>query len=480
MSLPAWDNKVAANIHCCWHSILQYLPELSCWPSGSIEVITPIGVVQMDKNVLWFWCRLVVISMFFHDIIPFRILEAQLLEVVGIVHTHVIGLILHHRHSPAFELKKVILHLIITSRCNDSHCLSIKLPWFLLVHIESADSHGTITGTAHNSIRMFRRNLAFSREGVIFIELGNEAIGIASQSSIHIPEDSSHLTTTDGALRGIEPSATFISHGANGLKTTFKSCGIMQIDGRHTRDIEVLIVLCRSNAPTHSWRSRGRIDVSHQIQVVIEWRSMQTIGQMVHEVTGTTFNESMIIMEDIAGSIVKHSGATPEGCEGEEIVQSGWCMWRLQVPTKARGMCRIIEESHVRLRPSSTGNQAHTPATMTVGRHVGTVPGIGMGHVETQGVRHLADTYNIHQYPCTYSICRPKLAQYSVMLCKFSGLMTWPFAIQRVVLQSSKKGRVSYAYAAYAFFSFGCANRTAALRKSYTYKAYWNWSGVWP
>ena len=57
------------------------------------------------------------------------------------------------------------------------------------------------------------------------------------------------------------------------------------------------------------------------------------------------------------------------------------------MPTKAGGMCRIIEESHVRLRPSRTGNQAHTPATMTVGRHVGTVPGIGMGQVETQGVR---------------------------------------------------------------------------------------------
>lgn len=352
----------------------------------------------MEKNVLWFWCRLVVISMFFHDIIPFWILEAQVLEVVGIVDTHVIGLILHHWHSPASDFQKVILHLIITSWCNDSHCFPIQLPWFLLVHLESADSHGTITGTTHNSILMFRRSLAYSREGVEFIELGDEAIRIARQSPIHIPEDSSHLTTiTEGVLRWIEPSATFISHGTNGLKTTFESSLITQIDGRHTRDIEVLIVLCRSNAPIHSWSRRGRIDVAHQNQVVIEWRSMQTIGQMVHEVTGTTFNESMIIMEDIAGSIVEHSGATPEGCEGEEIVQSGWCMWRLQVPTKAGGMCRIIEESHVRLRPSRTGNQAHTPATMTVGRHVGTVPGIGMGQVDTQGVRQ--------QYPCTHSIC---------------------------------------------------------------------------
>lgn len=277
---------------------------------------------------------------------------------------------------------------------------------------------------------MFRWSLAFSREGVEFIELGDEAIRIARQSPIHIPEDSSHLTTiTEGVLRWIEPSATFISHGTNGLKTTFESSLITQIDGRHTRDIEVLIVLCRSNAPIHSWSRRGRIDVAHQNQVVIEWRSMQTIGQMVHEVTGTTFNESMIIMEDIAGSIVEHSGATPEGCEGEEIVQSGWCMWRLQVPTKAGGMCRIIEESHVRLRPSRTGNQAHTPATMTVGRHVGTVPGIGMGQVETQGVRQ--------QYPCTYSIC-PCPDWPNTWWCFLILAVLWYYHLP-FVLQSSKR-----------------------------------------
>ena len=69
--------------------------------------------------------------MCFHDIGPHRILQGQPLEVIGIVHPHVVGLILHHRKGPALHFEEVVGDLIEARRTEDIHLLSIQLPWLL-------------------------------------------------------------------------------------------------------------------------------------------------------------------------------------------------------------------------------------------------------------------------------------------------------------------------------------------------------------
>lgn len=118
-----------------------------------------------------------------------------------------------------------------------------------------------------------------------------------------------------------------------------------------------------------------RINVAHQIQIVIEGSCVQSVGQVVHEVACATFNEAMIIMEDVASSIVKHPSAAAEGGETQEVVQRRRRMRRFQVPTKARGMCRVVEEGQICLRPGRTRNLPDTPPSVAVGRQVGSVPG---------------------------------------------------------------------------------------------------------
>ena len=75
----------------------------------------------------------------FHDIGSHRILQAQSLEVVGIVHPHVVGLVLHHRKGPALHFEEVVADLIKARRTEDIHLLSIQLPWFLVRQPTSGD-----------------------------------------------------------------------------------------------------------------------------------------------------------------------------------------------------------------------------------------------------------------------------------------------------------------------------------------------------
>ena len=97
-----------------------------------------------------------------------------------------------------------------------------------------------------------------------------------------------------------------------------------------------------------------RINVAHQIQIVIERRCMQAVRQVVHEVTSATFDESMVIMEDVSSSIVEHASVAAEGCECQEVVQGWRRMWRFQMPTEARSMCGVVEEGQIRLLPCRT------------------------------------------------------------------------------------------------------------------------------
>jgi len=168
---------------------------------------------------------------------------------------------------------------------------------------------------------VFRGHVALSWKGVELKVLGDKAIGISRQGAIQVPKDASHLATvTEGALAAVEPSGTLISHGASGLKAPFKGGALVQIDAGHTRNIEILVVLGRSDTTAHPGMHGVRINVAHQNQVVIERRGVQIVGQVVHEVASPTFDESMIIMEDVASSIVEHSSVAAEGREALEVV----------------------------------------------------------------------------------------------------------------------------------------------------------------
>ena len=214
--------------------------------------------------------------MCFHDIGPHRILQGQPLEVIGIVHPHVVGLILHHRKGPALHFEEVVGDLIEARRTEDIHLLSIQLPWLLqpqaghpkawvlscfiimvplkaatlgyirgggafldksllVVHLHGAYPHGAIRSATDHAIHVFRGHIALSWKGVELKVLGDKAIGISRQGAIQVPKDARHLATvTEGALAAVEPSGTLISHGASCLKAPFKGSAIVQIDAGHT------------------------------------------------------------------------------------------------------------------------------------------------------------------------------------------------------------------------------------------------------
>lgn len=167
----------------------------------------------------------------------------------------------------------------------------------------------------------------------------------------------------------------FISHGTRGLKASFKGRRVVQVDHRGPRDVEVLVVLGRPDSAAHARAGGLRIHVSHQDQVVIEGRRVQAIGQMVHEMPRAAFDEAMIIVKDVARAVVEHASAAAEGGELVEGVQGRWCMRWLQMPSKAGGMCRVVEERQIRLSTCGATDLAHPPSPVAVRSQVRTVPG---------------------------------------------------------------------------------------------------------
>mmetsp|Transcript_81723 Transcript_81723/g.196017 ORF Transcript_81723/g.196017 Transcript_81723/m.196017 type:complete len:508 (-) Transcript_81723:32-1555(-) len=320
-------------------------------------------------------CDGVLVPMLLHDIVAEGIPQTELLEVVGILHFHVEGLILHNHHRPAAKLEEVIGYVALPGGGHHAHQLAVQLPGLRRVHQQPPHPQAAVRAAALHPVHVLRHHLAIG-EVVVGEVLRHETVGIPRQGAVHVPEDARLGSAAYGAARGIEPTDALEAHGASCLKASLEHRALPVVHHRQARHEKVLVVLGGPDANAAPRVGCLGIDVAHQDEVVVQGRRVKPVGQMVHEVPGAALHEAVVVVEDVPGAVVEHPGAAPECRERQEVVQRGWGVGRLQVPPEPRGVHRVVEEGEVRLLPRNPFNFLQAPATVTIGRHVVPVPAL--------------------------------------------------------------------------------------------------------
>mmetsp|Transcript_89139 Transcript_89139/g.160786 ORF Transcript_89139/g.160786 Transcript_89139/m.160786 type:complete len:293 (-) Transcript_89139:2574-3452(-) len=280
---------------------------------------------------------------------PRTIVERNLLEVVCILGSNVVRLVLHDDHGPAIQFLKVEVYGVVASGREDPHFLPVKLPRLLPIHEHPAHPHGAIWLATHHTTNVLWLDLALAGEMVEFRIPSHKAVWKASHRAVHVVIDSRHRPSVACPLRGVEPPRFLEAHGASSLKASIEYRIFEVVDDSHPGDVKIFVVLRCPNAQTASRGRRIWSNIADQVEVVIERSCVKIVTQVVHEVPGATFQEPVVVVEDVARTVVEHSRAAAEDCEVFEGVESWRCVRRLQMPPKSTGMGRVIEKGQVRL-----------------------------------------------------------------------------------------------------------------------------------
>lgn len=131
---------------------------------------------------------------------------------------------------------------------------------------------------------------------VVFVVQGHEAVGIPRKGAIEVPEYPRLARSAPGALRGVPPRGSLEAHGAGRLEAASEHGRLEVVYHREAGDIEVLVVFRAPDAQTTPGSRGFWSDIADKNEIVVEWRSMQPIAQVVHEVARAALDEAVVIV----------------------------------------------------------------------------------------------------------------------------------------------------------------------------------------
>mmetsp|Transcript_50958 Transcript_50958/g.148389 ORF Transcript_50958/g.148389 Transcript_50958/m.148389 type:complete len:896 (-) Transcript_50958:333-3020(-) len=315
---------------------------------------------------------------------PLCIHHSDALKVVLVVRTERQTGARHRRDGPTVELEEGEGDIARAPLAGYDHVLAIKLPRLLVVDMQAAQAGGAVRAAADNAADMLLLHCAEARDLVVCSVNRDEAIRVARHRAVKVPIDATKARVTPGVSRGIDPAGAFKAHRAHRVEAAVEHRRPPIIDRGHARDPEVLVVLRRPDAQAAPGPRLRAVEVADEDEVRVEGRCVQAVGEVVHEVSGATLHEAVVLVADVASAVVEHPGVAAEGREAHEGVQLGRCVGRLQVPAEAARVGRVVEELEPGLRRPDAGQSLQAPAPRAVHRHVRLVPAREAWHPEAR------------------------------------------------------------------------------------------------